>query len=183
MKSPLLAAIAVGWLAAAPMAAADFTERLPVGDSSLALQGAGTASYLLWDVYDAALYAPAGASAEAISAAEVPMSLILEYHRDVRVDDIRKATWKALDEQYTPAEREALRPGIDAIQDAMIDVSDGDRYRLDWVPGNGRLVLSLNGEIRFESDDAELARSYFGIWLAEPPLSESLRAALLSRVE
>ncbi|KTG16944.1 hypothetical protein AUR63_02510 [Guyparkeria sp. XI15] len=165
------------------MAVANFTERLTVGDSSLALQGEGTASYLIWDVYDAALYAPTGATAEAIRAAEVPMSLVLEYHRDVRVADIRKATWKALDEQYPPAEREVIRPKIDAIQAAMIDVSDGDRYRLDWSPRSGRLTLSLNGEARFESEDAELARTYFGIWLAEPPLSDSLRAALLSRTE
>ena len=183
MKARLLAAVAAGCLATTPMAAADFVERLAIGDSSLALQGEGTASYLFWDVYDAALYAPGGATAETIRAADVPMSLILEYRRDVRVADIRKATWKALDEQYAPAEREGIRPKIDAIQAAMIDVSDGDRYRLDWSPQSGRLTLSLNGEPRFESEDAELARAYFGIWLAEPPLSESLRAALLSRAE
>lgn len=183
MKSQLLAAIAAGWLASWPAGAADFAERMAVGDSSLALQGAGTASYLLWDVYDAALYAPPEATAASIQAAQVPMSLILEYHRDVRVADIRKATWKALNEQYAPAEREGIRPKIDAIQAAMIDVTDGDRYRLDWSPQIGRLTLSLNGERRFESEDADLARAYFGIWLAEPPLSETLRAALLSRAE
>ena len=183
MKARLLSLVAAGCLAAMPVAANDFAERLVVGEATLSLQGEGTASYLFWDVYDAALYAPAGATAEAIRAAEVPMSLLLEYHRDVRVADIRKATWKALDAQYEPAGRELIRPKIDAIQAAMIDVSDGDRYRLDWQPGAGRLVLRLNGETRFESGDAELARAYFGIWLAEPPLSESLRSALLSRAE
>ena len=183
MKNRLLAAIAAGLLTAAPLAWAEPAETLVVGDSRLTLQGEGTATYLFWDVYDAALYAPAGSAREAIRAAEVPMSLILEYHHDVRVADIRKATWKALDEQYAPAEREEIRPKIDAIQAAMVDVSDGDRYRLDWSPQAGRLTLSLNGERRFESEDAKLAQAYFGIWLAEPPLSESLRAALLSRAE
>lgn len=172
-----------GCLITLTASAAGFEQRLGVGDATLSLQGEGTARYLFWDVYDAALYAPAGATVDAIRAAAVPMSLVLAYHRDVQVADIRKATWKALDEQYAPREREVIRPKIDAIQHAMIDVGDGDRYRLDWTPDSGRLVLSLNGETRFESDDAELARTYFGIWLADPPLSESLRAALLSRAE
>jgi hypothetical protein len=163
------------------MAAAAFDAQRELDGQRLALLGAGTASYMLWKVYDAALYAPAGADTAAIRAAEVPMSLILEYHRDVGAADIREATWVALERQYDPQEREALRPKIEAIQSAMVDVSDGDRYRLDWQPAAGRLVLSLNGEPRFESDDRALARAYFGIWLGEPPLSESLRDALLAR--
>ncbi|MCK0744062.1 chalcone isomerase family protein [Chromohalobacter nigrandesensis] len=163
--------------------AASFSSEASLGDSDLALQGAGTASYMLWDVYDAALYAPADASQDAIINAEVPMSLLLEYRRDVDVEDIRKATRAALDDQYEKEEREALRSKIEAIQNAMTDVTDGDRYRLDWDPDVPRLSLSLNGDTRFESDDGELARVYFGIWLAEPPLSDELRAALLSRTE
>ena len=183
MKRTLRGALMASCLVSLSAGATDFAERLAIDNSSLVLQGEGTASYLLWKVYDAALYAPPEATAASIQAAQVPMSLILEYRRDVRVTDIRKATWKALDEQYASAEREALRPKIDAIQSAMIDVTDGDRYRLDWSPQAGRLTLSLNGEPRFESEDADLARAYFGIWLAEPPLSDSLRAALLSRAE
>ncbi|MFO7808998.1 chalcone isomerase family protein [Guyparkeria sp.] len=168
---------------AAPALADTFDPENSLGDSTLTLQGSGTASYMIWDVYDAALYAPPEANENAIVNAEVPMRLILEYHRDVGAEDIRKATWVALDEQYAGEERERLRPKIDAIQNAMIDVTDDDRYRLDWDPEAKRLTLSLNDETRFESDDRELARAYFGIWLAEPPLSDKLRAALLSRVD
>ena len=163
--------------------AGEFASESTIGETPLVLQGSGTASYMIWDVYDAALYAPAEANEGDIVNAEVPMSLILEYHRDVGVQDIRKATWVALDEQYAGEERERLRPKIDAIQNAMIDVTDGDRYRLDWDPATQRLSLALNDQTRFESDDPELARAYFGIWLAEPPLSDKLRAALLSLVD
>ncbi|MFI9651423.1 chalcone isomerase family protein [Guyparkeria halopsychrophila] len=175
-------AMTLGW-GSAPALADSFETEQSLGASALVLQGSGTASYMLWDVYDAALYAPAEANENAIVNAEVPMSLILEYHRDVGAGDIRKATWVALDEQYADEEREAIRPKIDAIQNTMIDVTDGDRYRLDWDPEAPRLTLSLNDETRFESDDRELARAYFGIWLAEPPLSDKLRAALLSRLD
>lgn len=163
--------------------AGDFPAQRTLGGTALVLQGSGTASYMIWDVYDAALYAPAEADEQAIVDAEVPMSLILEYHRDVGVEDIRKATWAALDKQYEGEAREALRPKIDAIQGAMIDVTDGDRYRLDWDPATERLTLKLNGELRFASGDRALARAYFGIWLAEPPLSDKLRTALLSRAD
>jgi len=178
----LVLAAMIGWSGGSALAAS-FSAQTTLGDSELVLQGSGTASYMLWDVYDAALYAPASASREAIVNAEVPMSLMLEYRRDVGVEDIRKATWAALDDQYAEKAREALRPKIEAIQNAMTDVSDGDRYRLDWDPSVPRLNLSLNGDTRFESDDGELARAYFGIWLAEPPLSDEMRAALLSRTD
>lgn len=164
----------------APALVEAFEAQTSLGESELVLQGSGTASYMFWDVYDAALYAPADADEGAIVNAEVPMTLILEYHRDVGVEDIRKATWAALDDQYEAEERETIRPKIDAIQNAMIDVTDGDRYRLEWEPGVPRLTLSLNGETRFESGDAQLAQAYFGIWLAEPPLSDRLRTALFS---
>ena len=183
MNGRMLGAVAAGCLASMPVVAAGFAERFVLDDEPLVLLGEGTASYLLWDIYDAALYARADATLPAIRAAATPMSLVLEYRRDVRVAYIRQASWETLDKQHAPAEREAIRPKIDALEGAMVDVGDGDRYRLDWIPRNARLVLSLNGETRFQSDDAELARAYFGIWLAEPPLSESLRSTLLSRLE
>ncbi|WP_179152183.1 chalcone isomerase family protein [Chromohalobacter israelensis] len=160
-----------------------FSQQSVVGSDALVLQGTGTASYLLWDVYDAALYAPAGASRAAIVNAEVPLSLVLEYQRDVSREDIRKATWSVLRKQHATTMREPLRAGIEALQDAMVDVTEGDRYRLEWDPQTPRLSLALNGNIRFVSDDMRLARTYLGIWLAEPPLSTSLREALLSRTD
>ncbi|MCI0510683.1 chalcone isomerase-like protein [Chromohalobacter marismortui] len=163
--------------------AESFSDASTLGDDELVLQGTGTASYMFWDIYDAALYAPADASREAIIDAEVPMSLLLEYRRAVDVADIRKATWAALDKQYKAQARAALRPRIEAIQNAMVDVTEGDRYRLDWAPEVPRLSLTLNGNTRFVSDDARLARAYFGIWLDEPPLSQELRDALLSRTD
>lgn len=180
-RPALILAACLAWSATLPVAAAEFEQEMSLTDTPLVLRGSGTASYLVWSVYDAALYAPAGASEAAIEAAEVPMSLVLAYHRQVAVEDIRKATWVALDRQFDGAGRAAIRPMIDAIQSAMVDVGKGDRYRLDWQPEERRLVLHLNGTPRFESDDADLARAYFGIWLGQPPLSDKLRQALLAQ--
>ena len=162
--------------------AANFDPALEGGAPGIELVGSGTASYMFWEVYDAALYAPASATEPTIRRGEIPMTLILEYHRDVGVDGIRKAAWKALDEQHDQTARETLRPKVEALHDAMRDVGDGDRYRLDWRPGESGLTLALNGEMLFKSDDAELARTYFGIWLGEPPLSGALRKKLLARL-
>ena len=159
-----------------------FTPELE-GEAGLELLGSGTASYMVWDVYDAALYAPASASESTLQGGTLPMTLILEYHRAVGVDGIRKAAWKTLDDQLDETDREALRDRVDALHDAMRDVGDGDRYRLDWRPEIPALRLSLNGTTVFESEDAELARAYFGIWLGEPPLSDGLRKALLARLD
>ena len=184
LGGPLLAAALL--VSAGGTLAATFEPELAGAGPGIELVGSGTASYMFWDVYDAALYAPASATESTIRRGDVPMTLILEYHRDVGVDGIRKAAWKALDEQHDEEAREALRPKVEALHDAMRDVGDGDRYRLDWRPGQGSrtggLTLALNGEVLFESDDPELARAYFGIWLGEPPLSGALREKLLARL-
>ncbi len=114
--------------------------------------------------------------------------MVLSYHHAVSVADIVKASWKALDEQYTGAARARLKPKIDALQAAMQDVKPGDRYELTWQPATNEgaspqqatLQLIYNGKSLFMSHDAELAQAYFGIWLGEPPLSPKLKTALLA---
>lgn len=112
-----------------------------------------------------------------IPTGNLPLWRVLAYHRQVAVEDIRKATWAALDQQFDDAGRAAIRPKIDAIQGAMVDVGKGDHYRLDWQSEERRLVLYLKGAPRFESDDADLSASGW----ANRPCPTSCRQALLSQ--
>jgi hypothetical protein len=190
MPSVGVALLALGLSTGATSYAADQSPaaQIVLGKSNLPLMGTGVATYLWFDVYDAALYAPAHIPAAKILDAATPKALVLSYHHAVSVADIVKASWKALDEQYAGAARQRLKPKIDALQAAMQNVNPGDRYELTWQPATDEgasplpatLRLSFNGKSVFTSHDAELAQAYFGIWLGEPPLSPQLKADLLA---
>ena len=157
--------------------------QMQLGQTDLTLLGKGTATYLWFDVYDAALYAPENIKPAQILSQETPRVLVLKYHHAVTVKDIEKASWQTLDKQLTPSERQSIKPQVDALQSSMKNVSPGDQYTLTWQPVNAQkkpeLTLKLNDKIVFKSDNARLAATYFGIWLGKPPLSQSLKRSLL----
>ena len=148
----------------------------------LELRGAGILTYrLVFDVYAAALYLPPEAASSAVLEADTPKRLELAYRYEIKQEDFARAAWTVLSEQYDPAVLEALRPSVEALHDAFTAVEPGDRYTLIWEPGaEAPLRLTLNGETRYRGDNPDLARAYFGIWLAaNEPIDAGLRRELL----
>lgn len=158
-------------------------KQVMLAETTLPRIGQGVATYLWFDVYDAALYAPEGTPASAILSPQTSKVLVLSYRHAVNVQDIDKASWQTLDKQLSAAEMSTIKPKIDALQSTMRNVNPGDQYALIWQPGSARqsaeLRLKLNGHTLFTSPDALLAKAYFGIWLGNPPLSDKLKKALL----
>lgn len=158
-------------------------EQMQLGQMNLTLLGHGTATYLWFDVYDAALYAPKNTKPAHILSEETPRVLVLRYHHAVTVKDIEKASWQTLEKQLSPSEQQAIKPQVDALQSSMKNVSPNDQYTLTWQPAQAQkkaeLTLKLNDKVVFKSDNARLAATYFGIWLGQPPLSQSLKRSLL----
>ncbi|MGC8697627.1 MAG: chalcone isomerase family protein, partial [Halothiobacillus sp.] len=87
MPSVGAALLALGFSATAASYAADQAPatQIVLGKSSLPLMGNGVATYLWFDVYDAALYAPARTPAANILDATTPKALVLSYHHSVSV--------------------------------------------------------------------------------------------------
>ena len=86
-----------------------------------------------------------------------------------------KAATVTLERQQANA---GLNPEIARLHARFRDIRSGDRYALDFRPGRG-LNLEINGQVVFNSPDAELAKAYLGIWLGPKGLSGSLRNTLL----
>ncbi|MEW6445710.1 MAG: chalcone isomerase family protein [Pseudomonadota bacterium] len=150
----------------------------PQGLSGLVLRGEGLARYLVFEVYAARLYLPAGLSAERALDAGTPRRLSLSYRRAIQRGDIERAAWETLARQWSERALDKVRPMLDAMHGSMRDVREGDVYTLDYAPDQGS-TLRLNGEVLWQGGDARLAEMYFGIWLRDPPLSDELRLALL----
>ena len=146
----------------------------------LELKSSATATWMRFiDVYEAALYAPAGVTPDDIASEALPLSLELAYLTSVSKDNIIKAADVALQRQHDPARLAQYAAQVTQLHESYRDVGKGDRYRLDLDPAKG-VGLYLNDEELVYFADADFGRFYIGIWLDEPPLSQPLRTALLS---
>ncbi len=162
---------------------AEFPRQITLAEQPLTLTGTGVARYrIVFTVYAAGLYVPTETQRNAVLDAQTPRRLEIEYFHTISADDIILAANTKLEAQRTPEQLAALQPAIDAFHDLFESVSDGDRYRMDYVPGAGT-QLSFNGEPVGTVEGADFAAAYFGIWLDESsPLSRTLRDDLLRSV-
>lgn len=158
---------------------ANFAATHELEQNSLERKNQSVLTYLWADVYAAAFYAPAQASANQALAKPLTQRLELYYFRNIDRQDVIKAAWVTLERQHKAATLERLRPHIDALHATFRDIRPGDRYALNFNAGRG-LTLEVNGQAVFSSPDQELARAYLGIWLSPNGLSDKLRANLLA---
>lgn len=159
---------------------AEFPRQITLAEQPLTLTGTGVARYrIVFTVYAAGLYLPNETTRNAVLDPQTPRRLEIEYFHTISADDIILAANTKLEAQRTPEQLAALQPAIDAFHGLFQSVSNGDRYRMDYVPGVGT-QLSFNGEPVGTVEGGEFAEAYFGIWLDESsPLSKSLRDDLM----
>ncbi|MDP3921073.1 MAG: chalcone isomerase family protein [Candidatus Omnitrophota bacterium] len=156
-----------------------FESTTAVAGNALPLRGIGLLEFLTLDVYTAALYLPADVAAQDQVLGEVPMSLVIEYHRGLKQPQFVKAADRALGKNPT-VNLQAIRDRLRIINDAYEDVEKGDRYELRYEPERGTSLL-LNGVEKAIVPGEDFARAYFGIWVSEWALSGKLRDKLLSQ--
>ena len=160
---------------------AQFPTAIRLDDHTLSLSGTGVARYrVIFTVYAAALYTPPDTARDKVLDPAVPRRLEIEYFHEISADDIIRAANTKLADQLSPERLAALEPKITRFHGLFQAVSDGDRYRMDYLPGVGTR-LSFNGEPVGAVSGGDFAAAYFGIWL-DPgdPLSDRLREDLLT---
>lgn len=158
---------------------ARFPDTLEVDGQTLVLRNASVLNYLFVDVYSAALLTPANEPLDDLTSSSEPLHLELFYYRNINRDDVIKAAWVALERQYDTAQLARLRPRVDQLHATFTDIRPEDRYSLT-LNRQQALSLKYNGKEIFQSDNAELARAYVGIWLKPNGLSDRLRKQLIA---
>jgi hypothetical protein len=139
------------------------------------LVGSGEMRYFGLHIYDARLWAPTPLSAEGWTSQ--PFALELQY---ARAFDAAAIARRSLDEMrrqgpIAPARLERWRA---TMQATFPGVRDGDRLTGIHLPESAAR-FHFNGRFVGEWTDAELARQFFGIWLAPQTSEPALREALL----
>ena len=108
----------------------------------------------------------------------MPKRLEFRYSRKLRADQITEAAEEFLERNLSPDLIARLRPSIEALNRLYIDVGEGDRYGLTYLPGEGT-SLDLNGRRLGTVEGDEFAAAYYSIWLGDKPISRDFKEALL----
>ena len=134
--------------------------------------GQGRLTYLLWDVYDATLYAPEGDWKK-----DEPFALELAYLREIEGKKIADRSVEEIRNQGFDNEVK-LATWHTQMRKIFPDVAEGD-----IITG----VFTENGQSVFYKDntevgrikDSEFSRAFFDIWLNEKTSAPNLRRKLL----
>jgi hypothetical protein len=134
--------------------------------------GQSRLTVLLWDIYDASLYAKNG-----IYHPEKPFALSLRYLRDFEGKDIAERSIQEIKAKGL-SDLSTFDTWRKSLLKLFPDVSEGDEIIGVYGPDK-RSLFYLNGNMFGSIDDVELGRLFFDIWLGDDTSEPRLRRELL----
>ena len=165
---------------AAEVAGVKIEDQTRVGNSELALTGAGLRKRAFFQVYAMGLYV-ADRKADPVTqpgAKRVAMHML----RDVGADTFTAALVDGMRPNHDEATMKALEPRIarlGAIMAEMKEAKKGMVILLDWVPGSGTQVTIEGKPAGKPIEGEDFYRALLRIWLGEKPVQDDLKKALL----
>ena len=137
--------------------------------------GASRLRFMVWDVYDIALWT--GSDFEPTNFIKFPFALELTYLRSIKGIDIANQSIKEM-QRLGPMSKSQESQWLLSMQSAFPNVQSGDRLCGLHQPGQ-RTRFFHNGTLRTEIEDAAFAPYFFGIWLSDKTSEPRLRSELL----
>ncbi len=155
-----------------------FPDEYRAGDGRLAIRGYAILNYMLViRAYAGALYlAPAVPRSHALS--DTPRILELHYFHAISAEEFRTSTTEMIRRNTTPETFNGIRREIDAMNALYRNVSPGDRYRAEYIPGKGT-TLYLKGKALGTVSGEVFSKAFFSIWIGSNPIDRSFRDRLL----
>ena len=187
MRSILTGIVAMAWLSLIPVFAAEvegvkLADKIQLGGSELALNGAGVRTRGFFKVYVGALYLQKkSGTTEAVLADAGAKRVTLYMLRDVEAEQLFSALNDGLKKNHAPAELAKLEPQVkqlEAIFTAVKAAKNGDVILLDYLPGAGTRV-TVRGEDKGTIAGEDFNRALLTVWLGEQPADASLKKAML----
>jgi hypothetical protein len=176
-----LTAIALLLALAAP-AGAETPATLKLGDTQLTLNGRGSRTKYLMQMYEAGLYlAEPSADAKAIIAADAPMAIRIEVTSGLVTQE---KLVESLNEGFASATGGKVEPLAKEIGEFRkcfaAPIAKGDVFNLVYLPPHGLIVLK-NGKKQGAVAGLAFKQTVFAIWLGDRPADEKLKLALLAK--
>lgn len=155
-------------------------ERLETGKETLILNGAGIREKFYFDIYAVGLYLKKPCkNADKILKADETMAIRMHMVSDLVTPERMSSN---VNEGFVRSTGGKTGP-IKERKDRMISVfkdgiKDNDIYDLIYKPGSG-VSIYKNGKLFQTIPGLDFKKALYGIWIAEPPLSDDLKKGLL----
>lgn len=170
MRSVVRTACLLAMIGVTPVYAADYIHAYV---PKAKLVGQGRAQVLVWDLYDAKLYAPEGVYADSM-----PFALELNYLQDLEgrmiadhaIGEIRRFGFK---------NEIQLAVWHDQMRRIIPDVAKGSSITGIYVPGSTTIFFSEDEEVG-RIDDPAFGKEFFRIWFDARTSTPGLRQTLLN---
>lgn len=162
-----------------------FDRNAQLQDTALVLNGAGTRTRVMFQVYDMALYLPRKAStAEAALSMPGPKRLSFVALREIPGTDLGLAFIKGLQANSTREQVQRHTPSSTRLIEIFSGKSrllPGERFAMDYVPGKGTQFFIQGQPQGAPVGDAEYFEMVLRIWLGPSAVEPLLRDALLGQ--
>jgi hypothetical protein len=155
-------------------------ERVPIGQTTLTLNGAGVRTKMLVKAYVGALYlqTPTNDGAVAISS-DQPKRVTLVLLRDLSRDKMQTGLREGFQHNNSPERLQALAPQMQKFEAFLQSGKRGDWMTLTYIPGRGTTATNSAGaSILIPGKD--FADALYSIWLGPHPMDDGLKKAMLA---
>lgn len=181
---PIVAILAVASLTALPInvSAAELPQLLQAGEHRLVLNGWGTRTKTLLQLYVAGLYlTQPSSSPAAIVAADEPMAIRIKITSGFVSQANLVASLIEGFHNSTGGNLTPIQSQIDQFRGCFLEaITKGDVFDLVYLPKHG-VIVNKNGRLKGVVAGAEFKRALFNIWLSEKPIDTNLKQAMLTQ--
>ena len=166
-------------VAAAEVAGVKVDDKARVGNTELALAGAGLRKRVFFNVYVIGLYVQ-DRKADPV-AQPGPKRVQIHMLRDVGAETFMEALAEGIKANHSEAEVKALEPRMKQLGATIAEVKEarkGMGIALDWN-GKATQVLVDTKPVGQPIDGEDFYRALLKIWLGDKPVQDDLKKALL----
>ena len=166
-------------VAAAEVAGVKVDDKARVGNTELALAGAGLRKRVFFNVYVIGLYVQ-DRKADLV-AQPGPKRVQIHMLRDVGAETFMEALAEGIKANHSEAEVKALEPRMKQLGATIAEVKEarkGMGIALDWN-GKATQVLVDGKPVGQPIDGEDFYRALLKIWLGDKPVQDDLKKALL----
>lgn len=154
-----------------------FTETVTAGNETLKLRGLSLFEYWAFDIYTGAFYTAQDVQNIDGALSDIPKVLVLDYHHALKASEIIENSEHIL-KKNPNLNLVALRIRLNQLYQSFKNVTDGDRYTMQYLPGEGT-TFYLNGVRQLTIPGSDFQKAYFGIWLSQYSVSKDFTKGLL----
>lgn len=153
-------------------------------DSKLALNGAGIRYKFFFKIYVAALYLPVADNNALRILQNLPSSRMVMYitYAEVPYEKLVSGWVDGFKNNTTTGVFSILEPRLEQFNQMFSTLHEGDVVLLDYLQEQGTRV-TIKGVEKGVIKGADFNRALLSVWLGDEPVTEELKAALLSLSE